>query len=267
MPASKPAMPSSPARKAKSVGERPSQLPIAAGSPAVEGHDESPEKLSLKARLKLFEKEIEQQGSVAPAPKPGLFLIFYVLDKLAMYCFSIFVEKKFSFLNPDEIAKMKEEEERRIAQMTRFEFEKMTTAASREAESWTDATLEDVEAIDKMARGQPAPKRSLDSGPHSIPYTAKGERLLRERLEREGEPLPEDLENLDNLSPEEKKAVDAERRAAWRKARLKSLENVRNFYKPVEPKFKKTLKSNKPIKPEFEVKSQTRTQRFLNPTH
>ena len=140
-----------------------------------------------------------------------------------------FVEKKFSFLNPDEIAKMKEEEERRIAQMTRFEFEKMTNAASREAESWTDATLEDVEAIDKMARGQPAPKRSLDSGPHSIPYTAKGERLLRERLEREGEPLPEDLENLDNLSPEEKKAVDAERRAAWRKARLKSLENVRNF--------------------------------------
>merc|ERR1711941_143392 len=45
------------------------------------------------------------------------------------------------------------------------------------------------------------------------------------RLEREGEPLPEDLENLDNLSPEEKKAMDAERRAAWRKARLKSLEN------------------------------------------
>merc|ERR1719479_228602 len=77
-----------------------------------------------------------------------------------------------------------------------------------------------------MAKGQPAPKRSLDnSGPHSIPYTAKGERLLRERLEREGEPLPEDLENLDNLSPEEKKAMDAERRAAWRKARLKSLEN------------------------------------------
>jgi len=128
---------------------------------------------------------------------------------------------------------MKEEEERRIALMTRREFEQIASAASKEALSWTDATLEDVEAIDKMARGQPAPKRSLDSsnlhtnnsGPHSIPYTAKGERLLRERLEREGEPLPEDLENLDNLSPEEKKAMDAERRAAWRKARLKSLEN------------------------------------------
>ena len=38
-------------------------------NPEVE-HIESPEKLSLKARLKLFEKEIEQQGA-APAPKPG----------------------------------------------------------------------------------------------------------------------------------------------------------------------------------------------------
>ena len=33
-------------------------------------HGESPEKLSLKARLKLFEKEIEEQGS-APKPKAG----------------------------------------------------------------------------------------------------------------------------------------------------------------------------------------------------
>ena len=116
--------------------------------------------------------------------------------------------------------------------MTRMEFVKMTSAASRaEADSWTDATLEDVEAIDQMARGQMAPKRSLDSSamPHSIPYTAKGERLLRERLEREGEPLPEELENLDHLSPEEKKAYEAERRVAWRKARLKSLENVSAF--------------------------------------
>merc|ERR1719266_124200 len=207
-------VPSSPARKAKSVGQQPSGLPVPievlaamAGSPSLlEGHDESPEKLSLKARLKLFEKEIEQQGSAAPAPK---------------------AEKKFSFLNPDEIAKMKEEEEKRIAQMTRMEFVKMTSAVSREAESWTDATLEDVGAMDQMASGQMAPKRSLDSSvnPHSIPYTAKGERLLRERLEREGEPLPEELETLDHLSPEEKKAYEAERRVAWRKARLKSLEN------------------------------------------
>ena len=52
-------VPSSPARKAKSVGERPSNLPVPvealaaiAGSPALlDGHDESPEKLSLKVFL------------------------------------------------------------------------------------------------------------------------------------------------------------------------------------------------------------------------
>ena len=122
---------------------------------------------------------------------------------------------------------MKEEEEKRIAQMTQMEFSKMTESAHNEADSWTESALQDVAQIDMMARGEPAPKRSLDSGPHSIPYTAKGERLLRERLERENAELPEELENYDNMSPDEKKAVEAERRAAWRKARLKSLENVR----------------------------------------
>jgi hypothetical protein len=70
-------VPPSPVRKAKSVGERPNVLPNLVtgvegqGQGQVEGHDESPEKLSLKARLKLFEKEIEQQGSDVPAAKPG----------------------------------------------------------------------------------------------------------------------------------------------------------------------------------------------------
>merc|ERR1719259_1156619 len=112
---------------------------------SVDGHEESPEKLSLKARLKLFEKEIEQQGA-APAPKP---------------------EKKFSFLNDFELAKMKEEEERRIANMTRAEFAKLTSSSpncsalideqeSRLAEEETDKALDDVDDLDRMARGHPS---------------------------------------------------------------------------------------------------------------
>ena len=38
-------------------------------------------------------------------------------------------EKKFSFLNDFELAKMKEEEERRIANMTRAEFAKLTSSS------------------------------------------------------------------------------------------------------------------------------------------
>merc|ERR1719259_1469600 len=96
---------------------------------SVDGHEESPEKLSLKARLKLFEKEIEQQGA-APAPKP---------------------EKEFSFLNDFELAKMKEEEEKRIANMTRAEFAKLTGSASASAldeaglDAETDMALDQVD--------------------------------------------------------------------------------------------------------------------------
>ena len=93
-----------------------------------------------------------------------IYHFFHLNICYVLYSFIIYIsEKKFSFLSEDELAKMKEEEERRIALMTRREFEQIASAASKEALSWTDATLEDVEAIDKMARGQPAPKRSLDS--------------------------------------------------------------------------------------------------------
>ncbi len=60
---------------AAASAERPQDLPISSssgqqGTPQQQGSAESPEKLSLKARLKLFEKEIEQQGQ-APAKKTG----------------------------------------------------------------------------------------------------------------------------------------------------------------------------------------------------
>ena len=58
------------------------QVPAVAAANTTAGqiaeHGESPEKLSLKARLKLFEKEIEDQGS-APKPKPGMYRVTHHL--------------------------------------------------------------------------------------------------------------------------------------------------------------------------------------------
>merc|ERR1712223_1896684 len=170
-------------------------------------HDESPEKLSLKARLKLFEKEIEQQGSTAPVPR---------------------TDKKFSFLNADELAQ--------------------------------DKTLEDVEEMDDMRMGirsqasrKTSAPASLSSGSHML-HTAKGERRLREKVEREGiDNLPEEeqaaiAEAMDeNLSPAEKRSMEAERRAAWRKARLKSLENDAIQAQMVIQKMSELVTSDSPI--------------------
>ena len=62
-------------------------------------------------------------------------------------------------------------------------------------------------------------------------HTAKAERRMRERMSEAdgGGELEEDDDESSNLSPAEKRAQDAERRAEWRKARLRSLENVSSF--------------------------------------
>lgn len=116
--------------------------------------------------------------------------------------------------------------------MTRIEFDKLAAAAESEADANIDENLDRVSAIESVLHLPPQQPTSADadtgvSGDHfsmSV-HTAKGERRLREKLEREGYPVPPELED-DAMSPSEKRAVDAERRAAWRKARLKSLENV-----------------------------------------
>ena len=52
---------------------------------------------------------------------------------------------------------------------------------------------------------------------------------MRERMSEADGEFEEDTDAAAaaaNLSPSEKRALDAERRAEWRKARLRSLENV-----------------------------------------
>ena len=109
------------ARDARATSEPPCQPPgILSGGehislPSTQGSVDSPmpELLSLKDRLKLFEKEIEQQHK-EPEPKK---------------------DRKFSFLSEDEVTKMKEEEAKRIASMTALDmeaFESLTSQISQD---------------------------------------------------------------------------------------------------------------------------------------
>ena len=122
-----------------------------------------PELLSLKDRLKLFEKEIDDQQKV-PEPKK---------------------DRKFSFLSDDEVVKMKEEEAKRIASMTAL----------------------DLEAFDSLTSHL------------SIEDDAQTVRTQHEELERY------DCSEITATKVEEEaKMSEAEQKAAWRKARLDSLE-------------------------------------------
>jgi len=107
-------------------GGEPASLPPLL---AAQGSSDSPmpELLSLRDRLKLFEKEIEQQS--VPEPKK---------------------DRKFSFLSEDELMKMKAEEAVRIASLTKLDLDTLDSLTSQLSQEDTDILLEQVEAISRV---------------------------------------------------------------------------------------------------------------------
>ncbi|KAK5649495.1 hypothetical protein RI129_000524 [Pyrocoelia pectoralis] len=136
-------------------------------------------KLSVSDKKKFFESAMEE--SQHPTPKP---------------------EKVFSYLSVDEVERMRAEEERKIATLSRADINSLSVLDSDDDES---------------VESQPTRPASTIG----IVRTAKAERRLRDRLKEEGFLTDEDEFNL---SPAEERTLRAEKRAAWRQARLKSLE-------------------------------------------
>ncbi|RZC39737.1 hypothetical protein BDFB_002043, partial [Asbolus verrucosus] len=110
-------------------------------------------------------------------------------------------EKVFSYLSTDELEKLKAEEERKIANLSVADMNMLDHS--------------DNDSIDSQLIGL------SNTGTIGSVRTAKAERRLKEKLREEG--LLTDEEEAP-LSPAEERALRAEKRAAWRAARLKSLE-------------------------------------------
>ncbi|XP_018334001.1 protein lap4 isoform X2 [Agrilus planipennis] len=110
--------------------------------------------------------------------------------------------KPFSYLSADEIEKMKDEEEKKFASLVRAEVSSLGTLDHSDSES-----------VDSQ------PSRPAST--IGIVRTAKAERRLRDKIRAEG--LLTDEDDI-SLSPAQERALRAEKRAAWRQARLKSLE-------------------------------------------
>ncbi|KAI5711545.1 hypothetical protein M8J75_001256 [Diaphorina citri] len=177
-----------------------------------------PKKASVSDRMKFFEKAMEE--STHPSPKP---------------------ERVFSFLSQDEIEKLKQEEERKIATLSKDELKNLSRTVEEdedEEDSGCRRIEETIETTETLISCKPAsndrvfpfyfstlPKvhehQAADNTSFSNVRTAKAERRMKERMIQEG--LISDDEDKD-LSPAEQRALRAEKRAAWRQARLKSLE-------------------------------------------
>ncbi|XP_050449402.1 protein lap4 isoform X6 [Cataglyphis hispanica] len=172
--------------------QNPNQSPTSSPTPPLT-------KMSVSDKKKLFESAMEEH--LKPSPKP---------------------DKIFSFLSQDEVEKMRQEEEKKIATLTRDELKSWAQLDENEG-------LEDLDLrMDDQNNGRPNSRLSsrtsiplIQNVPSSV-RTAKAERRLKERLIQEGLISDEDEEHF--LSPAEQRALRAEKRAAWRQARLKSLE-------------------------------------------
>uniref|UniRef100_A0A4W6DW69 Protein scribble homolog n=1 Tax=Lates calcarifer TaxID=8187 RepID=A0A4W6DW69_LATCA len=154
----------------------------------LEPPQDSPEQRSFRDRQKYFEIDVKQQTPEKPKPRVSL-------------------------VGEDDLKKMREEEARKFEQ--------------RAAEYLLDEDEEDEE--EDLAKQSSFLLLSLVSlipvypGESAAPIrTAKAERRHQERLRMQSPELAVAPDK--DLSPAEKRALEAEKRAMWRAARMKSLE-------------------------------------------
>uniref|UniRef100_A0A8B9J1D0 Scribble planar cell polarity protein n=1 Tax=Amazona collaria TaxID=241587 RepID=A0A8B9J1D0_9PSIT len=151
----------------------------------------SPEQRSFRERQKYFEIEVKQQQMDKPP-------------------------KRVSLVGEDDLKKMKEEEARKLQQ-------KRTLLLEEEAEEdevlwWPRPAY--LSLFLSLPRLSPL---YLGAGDPVAPVrTAKAERRHQERLRMQSPELLSGQEK--ELSPAERRALEAEKRAMWRAARMKSLE-------------------------------------------
>ncbi|XP_051015731.1 protein scribble homolog isoform X2 [Acomys russatus] len=170
--------------------------------PPTPGPAASPEQLSFRERQKYFELEVRMPQAEGPP-------------------------KRVSLVGADDLRKMQEEEARKLqqkrAQMLREEA--VTAGPDMGLTSDRESPDDQQEAEQPWAMPSHAGGCSPSSPPPlggSAPVrTAKAERRHQERLRMQSPELPASEQAL---SPAERRALEAEKRALWRAARMKSLE-------------------------------------------
>ncbi|XP_078585585.1 protein scribble homolog isoform X6 [Branchiostoma floridae x Branchiostoma japonicum] len=199
----------------------------------------SPEKLDFRAKQARFEMEIAQQkggtlpkakGPPPPIPKKPTIFKTRSVDE----------DKRVSLISNDDLANLKAEEEKRMLSMSQDElmaqyqedYPDITDdslfhdSSSFNRMSIASSTTSDDSAFRDLSLQETSTSRSNTSPLAPTPpdiRTAKAEKRYYERLKAMSpESVTSDPDRA--LSPAEERARQAEKRAAWRQARMKSLE-------------------------------------------
>ncbi|XP_036685861.1 protein scribble homolog isoform X3 [Balaenoptera musculus] len=173
----------------------------APAQPPTPGPTASPEQLSFRERQKYFELEVRVPHTGGPP-------------------------KRVSLVGADDLRKMQEEEARKL-QQKRTQMLREAAGDAADTGRMEGEAPEDEEPEEELPWAGRGPAAGL--GPASPPpqggsapvRTAKAERRHQERLRVQSPELPAPERTL---SPAERRALEAEKRALWRAARMKSLE-------------------------------------------
>uniref|UniRef100_A0A671M6Y0 Protein scribble homolog n=1 Tax=Sinocyclocheilus anshuiensis TaxID=1608454 RepID=A0A671M6Y0_9TELE len=153
-------------------------------TPSSVGRD-SPEQRSFRDRQKYFEIDVKQQTPDKPKPR-------------------------ISLVGEDDLKKMKEEED----------LAKQVADMKAHGKVILDGVEYKVESLG--GHSSPSPRQFYPSESVAPIRTAKAERRHQDRLRMQSPELAVAMDK--ELSPAEKRALEAEKRAMWRAARMKSLE-------------------------------------------
>lgn len=145
------------------------------------------EGMSVTERRKYFEQEIKHQSTGAPRKGPV---------------------KQFSYLSDHEVERMKQEDDQKVSNMSHEEL------------------LEYMSPDQETEYNQILANKNV--GQTSVVRTAKAEKRMMTQMKLDSDSDEEAFEDRqgERLSPSEERAREAEKRAAWRKARMKSLDDA-----------------------------------------
>uniref|UniRef100_A0A131XJU5 Putative leucine rich domain-containing protein n=1 Tax=Hyalomma excavatum TaxID=257692 RepID=A0A131XJU5_9ACAR len=185
--------------------------PPASAAATLQGLVTEPESLTFIEKKHHFEsmQQQQQQGSLHSTQAPEA--------------------KRFSFLSENELQKLREEQEsKHDGRWSRQEESCEEEEGDEEEEDVDDVDMPPV-AAQHMAETEVDSPMSVETEPvRQVPIpavrTLKAERRLQERqLQQPGQEEDEGTRLL-GLTDAEQRALEAEKRAAWRQARMKSLE-------------------------------------------
>ncbi|XP_033640384.1 protein scribble homolog isoform X10 [Asterias rubens] len=158
-----------------------------------------PERMAFKDKWKRFEQKADEQAHSTPKQ----------------------AGKKVNLVSDQDLQKIKEDEDRKMQSMTEEEIMNYSRNITIETTPSKQTRSDDIFNVT-------SPSISPIAGLPSEIRTAKAERRYYEKLKTEGHVSP-DVNQEDglekSLSPAELRSKEAEKRAAWRAARMKSLDD------------------------------------------